>query len=56
VDSGEFSLSLESNVNRGKIFRRTAKYAFLHHKTNKGILDELNPEEVKEKLKRYNSN
>jgi len=56
VGSGEFSLSLASDINRGKIFRRTAKYAFLHHKTNEGILDELNPEEVNEKLRRYKSN
>jgi hypothetical protein len=57
VGSGEFSLSLASDVSRGKIFRRTAKYrTFLHHKTNEGILDELNLEQVDEILRRYKSN
>jgi len=56
VGSGEFSLSLASDIIIGKIFKRTAKYSFLHHKTNEGILDELNLEQVDEKLRRYKSN
>jgi hypothetical protein len=56
VESGEFLLSLASDISRGKIFRRTAKYTFLHHKKNEGILDELNLEQVDEKLRKYKSN
>ena len=56
MSSGEFSLSLASDINRGKIFRRTAKYTFLDHKTNEGILEELNLETVDEKLRCYKSN
>jgi len=55
VGSGEFSLSLASDINRGMIFRRTAKHSFLHYKMHEGILDELNLEEVKEKLRRHKS-
>jgi hypothetical protein len=50
VGSREFSLSLASDI-RGKVFRRTANYTFLHHTTNEGILDELNLEQVDEKLR-----
>jgi hypothetical protein len=52
MDSGEFSLSIASDISRSKIFRRTVKYTYLHHKMNEGILDELNLEQVDEKLRR----
>jgi len=56
VGSGEFLLSLASDISGGMIFRRTAKYTFLHHKTNEGMSDELNLKQVDEKLRRYKSN